>query len=247
MAIHRTGGGSIPACAGEPSRATATLCAVLRPGRSIPACAGEPISARFAYPRNDAGGLSPRVRGEPSMCARSWRPGGSIPACAGEPSMDIDRAGAMHIPVYPRVCGGTAHWHCRIQLPPCRVYPRVCGGTCLARHTRCRRHTAVYPRVCGGTSNIRLHGCLCNQTCGLSPRVRGNPASTDGNSDMPAQRSIPACAGEPGLGSRNVSLASRVYPRVCGGTTSNDGMSAGSASGLSPRVRGNRRPRRCHQ
>ena len=50
----------------------------------------------------------------------------------------------------------------------------------------------VYPRVCGGTALMRAQS---TQTCGLSPRVRGNLpvgsvfAGFDG--------SIPACAGEP--------------------------------------------------
>ena len=71
---------------------------------------------------------------------------------------------------------------------------------------------------------------------GLSPRVRGNPnRSTTGE---PVSGSIPACAGEPCAASQSP-LAARVYPRVCGGTP-DAAIAHGTASGLSPRVRGNR-------
>ena len=55
---------------------------------------------------------------------------------------------------------------------------------------------------------------------------------------MPYHGSIPASAGEPGGWCRS-EAAQSVYPRECGGTTSG-GCSARLASGLSPRVRGNR-------
>ena len=91
--------------------------------RSIPACAGEPpaVLARtwrtWVYPRVCGGtskttggpssepGLSPRVRGNPSLAAPAgcWRR--SIPACAGEPAGA--RHSRQHTGVYPRVCGGT--------------------------------------------------------------------------------------------------------------------------------------------
>ena len=49
--------------------------------------------------------------------------------------------------------------------------------------------------------------------------------------------SIPACAGEPGLGIQLLS-AERVYPRVCGGTIY-ESRHVVEGKGLSPRVRGN--------
>ena len=53
------------------------------------------------------------------------------------------------------------------------------------------------------------------------------------------KRSIPACAGEPA--SHNLrTTTSRVYPRVCGGTSKSQ-SSHHNFPGLSPRVRGNRR------
>ena len=50
----------------------------------------------------------------------------------------------------------------------------------------------VYPRVCGGTQRP---GGMPAPTCGLSPRVRGNPSSSLLTRLMLG--SIPACAGEP--------------------------------------------------
>ena len=72
--------------------------------------------------------------------------------------------------------------------------------------------SAVYPRVCGGTVAPEPHSRFA---WGLSPRMRGNPLQPldcDGEN-----RSIPAYAGEPAVGSRKP-LLYRVYPRVCGGT-----------------------------
>ncbi len=70
---------------------------------------------------------------------------------------------------------------------------------------------------------------------GLSPRVRGNRKKKV--SHLIAERSIPACTGEPGYDAIRV-RDSRVYPRVYGGTV---GRGAGQqiCGGLSPRVRGN--------
>ena len=70
----------------------------------------------------------------------------------------------------------------------------------------------VYPRACGGTGagdTYQLAGY------GLSPRVRGNPATRQENPSP--EGSIPARAGEPRMQeSRNIQC--RVYPRACGGT-----------------------------
>ena len=54
---------------------------------------------------------------------------------------------------------------------------------------------------------------------GLSPRVRGNPVQSFHT--KPPSGSIPACAGEPASTTMPANLSPRrVYPRVCGGTTS---------------------------
>ena len=70
----------------------------------------------------------------------------------------------------------------------------------------------VYPRVCGGTRRNRGPNEWYD---GLSPRVRGNHRL--GLNGRKPRRSIPACAGEP-RPPRSSSRATRVYPRVCGGT-----------------------------
>ena len=75
---------------------------------------------------------------------------------------------------------------------------------------------------------------------GLSPRVRGNHPSPARSAASPG--SIPACAGEPPA-RRCARRCGGVYPRVCGGT-SRLLRRTRCASGLSPRVRGNRNDRR---
>ena len=110
--------GSIPACAGKPSRAaTSTSAAWVHPRvcgeaviifdpngnrrGSIPACAGKPFETAWTTLRNP--GPSPRVRGSRVGLARAAATRRSIPACAGKPAGDGEegrRAG-----VHPRVCG----------------------------------------------------------------------------------------------------------------------------------------------
>ena len=93
------GDGSIPACAGEPTR-TGRACATTRVYPRV--CGGTDHAFAAAVTPS---GLSPRVRGN-----RYARPdvgvgAGSIPACAGEPGASSD--GPCQARVYPRVCGGT--------------------------------------------------------------------------------------------------------------------------------------------
>ena len=91
--------------------------------RSIPACTGEPRATGVifgqsgVYPRVYGGtnmlpffisaacGLSPRVRGNPSLYRESPTAAGSIPACTGEPEKLWN--GGQNAEVYPRVYGGT--------------------------------------------------------------------------------------------------------------------------------------------
>ena len=155
--------------------------------RSIPARAGEPASPARpqspagVYPRAcggtgqlvddplSVGGLSPRVRGNPSAERPRFRSGGSIPARAGEPV--VTSRTIIQSRVYPRACGGTA----ATALPPdCGggLSPRVRGnravdGRCAvgdgsiparageprASHPT-RRPRTVYPRACGGTEPL---------------------------------------------------------------------------------------------
>ena len=172
-------------------------------------------------------GLSPRVRGNPSLRASRTRARGSIPACAGEPPLGV-RYGQVY-GVYPRVCGGT--WQpAPTTYPQPGLSPRVRGnlesrpaGTDhLGSIPACAGEprpdivvidrNEVYPRVCGGTAPGESDSTL---QPGLSPRVRGNlSAPIKGPFRL---GSIPACAGEP-LQSVVHADRDRVYPRVCGGT-----------------------------
>ena len=233
--------------------------------RSIPACAGEPVPQRNdkgaakVYPRVCGGtpmmmapmarpdGLSPRVRGNLRRLRQVPRKKRSIPACAGEPTcLTMYR---MRTAVYPRVCGGTVYNYIRAYLSE-GLSPRVRGNrnlvkikprrirsipACAGEPSALRIRpdmSGVYPRVCGGTAKP-----ASSKSCaaGLSPRVRGNPTEEVESSHNIG--SIPACAGEPLYNSAN-SRMGRVYPRVCGGTTSGSRLSR-RVSGLSPRVRGN--------
>ena len=193
-------------------------------------------------------GLSPRVRGNRRVGGGLYELVGSIPACAGEPSCSSSSCPSRG--VYPRVCGGTGGIFCRVA-GSAGLSPRVRGNHERSYHFRryarsipacagepgfasiAAMNSKVYPRVCGGT---RMNACWTRITYGLSPRVRGNLAGAQANGRI--ERSIPACAGEPNLSFDELGREP-VYPRVCGGTTI-DTTSALPATGLSPRVRGNR-------
>ena len=197
-------------------------------------------------------GLSPRVRG--NLCGQSGLrvPGRSIPACAGEP-FSLARA-LQSQPVYPRVCGGTRAYSVMVRWvkglsprvrgnrkgrpgcgPGVRSIPACAGEPWVDTYES--DDPRVYPRVCGGTQD-RTWGPIGDD--GLSPRVRGNLVQVP----LPAlvARSIPACAGEPGIEWKTFCHCP-VYPRVCGGTPKVS-LSPSHCSGLSPRVRGNRQPAR---
>ena len=192
-------------------------------------------------------GLSPPVRGNPWWVCYANLYMRSIPACAGEPScnlpFDIKRE------VYPRLCGGTDDKNLAADTvnglsPPVRGnrnYRRgmvgamgsipACAGEPLGV-VSCGQHHRVYPRLCGGTGGNGPQRLVHH---GLSPPVRGNPFPQPRKPT--AERSIPACAGEPG-GWRRAQPSPTVYPRLCGGT---NGQVIGTpyAGGLSPPVRGN--------
>ena len=132
----------------------------------------------------------------------------------------------------PRVRGNHrgSGWSCVANgsIPACAGEPHRRPGS--------EGTTGVYPRVCGGT-----HGAVSmrSHSAGLSPLVRGNHGRE--LLALALDRSIPACAGEP----RPVDWPrpySWVYPRVCGGTTT-DRLDALILAGLSPRVRGNQEQR----
>ncbi len=128
----------------------------------------------------------------------------------------------------PRVRGNPER--CSLRRYTMRSIPACAGEPC--RHHVHRRDRWVYPRVCGGTAVAVLNPQNCH---GLSPRVRGN-LGTLAHAFI-ANRSIPACAGEPVLHVGTVYWIG-VYPRVCGGTADIT-VDDFRARGLSPRVRGN--------
>ncbi len=213
--------GTIPACAGEPT----SYLALRSFSRDYPrVCGGTtPTSAPTFWPR----GLSPRVRGNRWLWLLPAGTPRTIPACAGEPLelvKDDDRSTD-----YPRVCGGTL---CRGQLVDgrhglsprvrgnrnqlahivlvARTIPACAGEPCPQCHRRRKRWD--YPRVCGGTV-VRCRQMASSR--GLSPRVRGNPKYRRPGEGP--ERTIPACAGEPGMSTGGRSIVAD-YPRVCGGT-----------------------------
>ena len=172
-------------------------------------------------------GLSPRVRGNPIFPRAATHRAWSIPARAGEPDCPTPE---RHSPrVYPRACGGTVSNTLGLGNAM-GLSPRVRGnhrqppinlalrGSIPARAGELepvmtlQTYIRVYPRACGGTSPPLRQG---RRTCGLSPRVRGNPSNND---VVPVRaRSIPARAGEPPPRTAR-SPTPWVYPRACGGT-----------------------------
>ena len=119
----RTYRGSIPARAGEPSRAP--LCRT--PGRVYPrACGGTTFVVTVTSPIT---GLSPRVRGNPSPSLRMPPSKGLSPRVRGEPASSRIRLDVVG--VYPRACGGTS---CSLRLWKWRagLSPRVRGNRARA-------------------------------------------------------------------------------------------------------------------
>ena len=127
--------------------------------------------ARLSSPRWAALGLSPRVRGNPSVVSVVVSSMRSIPARAGE-SLRRTRQ-RRSLGVYPRVCGGTAFVYVGLGTWT-GLSPRVRGnlrdllnagkhlGSIPARAGEPRATSAstcpswVYPRACGGTSHTLL-------------------------------------------------------------------------------------------
>ena len=146
--------------------------------------------------------------------------------CGGTPSGYDDRLSLSGLS--PRVRGNLGDRMCEDVRPG--SIP-ACAGEPPAGH-HIGNQNSVYPRVCGGTP---LRSSRSRSACGLSPRVRGNLLINQ--ISALAERSIPACAGEPPQ-CRRLRTEHWVYPRVCGGTFHRSGNRFGQ-SGLSPRVRGN--------
>ena len=233
--------GSIPAGAGEPGRrARGTPSPRVYPR----GCGGTADGNRWGQYMQ---GLSPRVRGNRPRPLEAGRARGSIPAGAGEPITTAPPPRPRG--VYPRGCGGTHHSsprrrterglsprvrgnpdHARVGVSRDRSIPAGAGEPCRTSPRSPTRR--VYPRGCGGT---RARVEAAPNPTGLSPRVRGNPKN--GPLAFAWMWSIPAGAGEPGS-DRGSMGARQVYPRGCGGTTT-DPRHLWPIWGLSPRVRGN--------
>ena len=96
-------------------------------------------------------------------------------------------------------------------------------------------NSRVYPRGCGGANLFSTGSKLAG---GLSPRVRGSLRQAA--HPIEVRGSIPAGAGEPARANECFGRA-WVYPRGCGGAHRRC-CARLSPWGLSPRVRGSRRP-----
>ena len=210
----------IPACAGNSNlararRAPATVhprvCGELLPLRQhlpeqlrfIPACAGNSPNTNPAttsptvHPRVcgelrvrggagvGEGGSSPRVRGTRRERAQKRQDRRFIPACAGNSAWLALCAGLWT--VHPRVCG-ELHLALALVVAETGSSPRVRGTR--GSRTRCSRRVAVHPRVCGELIAVPR---FAFPIAGSSPRVRGTRPR--GRSSSPADRFIPACAG----------------------------------------------------
>ena len=215
--IHRAAlvdQGSIPAHAGEPHLLSSELRLCLG---SIPAHAGEP--SRAFWPDDVVlPGLSPRMRGN----RHPVRPFAWTSSLS--PRMRGNRGGSARVRpssgLSPRMRGNpdgtkSLQHHCS-GLSPC---------------------TGVYPRACGGTGPVRTVDH--SRTQGLSPRMRGNRDLQAGSAFARRLGSIPAHAGEP--------PAIVSCPSFPGSIPAHAGepfalrSPTSSVTGLSPRMRGNRR------
>ena len=119
-----------------------------------------------------------------------------------------------------------------------RIIPACAGRTPAVWWMPCR--VPDHPRVCGANAVNMPCPAL---SAGSSPRVRG---------ELRAQRHpperlriIPACAGRTAPRARTRRSGSD-HPRVCGANTGT-GTCGGRSNGSSPRVRGERLPRRIHR
>ena len=121
----------------------------------------------------------------------------------------------------------------------CTSYGSIPAPAGEPQRDRCeRRPRGVYPRACGGTivdEFARKSGPIRS-----IPAPAGEPARHGLQRPMRSRGSIPAPAGEPTVANFRPNLLKRVYPRACGGTPSSS-LKWAYQSGLSPRLRGNRR------
>ena len=157
---HAASGGSIPACAGKPPRASTAAATV----RVHPRVCGETVSLiRVSVSES---GPSPRVRGNPIPAPPARRRSGSIPACAGKPHRSGRYRGRRR--VHPRVCGET--------FDPSAIWSSVAGPSPRVRGNLGLRHlgerAAGSIPACAGKpdprrplqSLARVHPRVCGET-----------------------------------------------------------------------------------
>ncbi len=232
----------IPACAGN----TPSDCANARSASVHPRVCGEHV--RWVERVIGSDGSSPRVRGTHDRVQHDAAPVRFIPACAGNTHSAVRENPDQ--PVHPRVCGehissssddrvvGGSSPRVRgtLQATACRIIkhrfiPACAGNTPAAAHERVSE--SVHPRVCGEHAAV---GGRAAQNYGSSPRVRGTRDLAA--RFRPADRFIPACAGNTGE-YRYFSPVFSVHPRVCGEHV-NATQNLSPPFGSSPRVRGTR-------
>ncbi len=185
------------------------------------------------------------------LMVRSLVVRGSIPALTGKPAAHLGGVGSLE--VYPRAYGETsvasfAEWESaglsprlrgnrrgsRVRSYLLRSIPALTGKPEPLVTTR--RPRRVYPRAYGETPLASASTLVLS---GRSPRLRGNLAEWVVNAF--GTRSIPALTGKPSAASAS-SRSVTVYPRAYG-ETQEPGPNQLRMTGLSPRLRGNRRAR----
>ena len=195
-------------------------------------------TACWSYLR--AAGLSPRVRGNPTLATCRAGVQRSIPACAGEPTAWSITC-ALET-VYPRVCGGTIDL-IRATGDTVGLSPRVRGNL-----RTLSTMSGLSPRVRGNLTTPDTDKKSIPACPGPRPaNVRSIPACAGERYELPAeQRST--CGGTPVLviqvdtldglsprvrgnphGNSDWTLSTMsVYPRVCGGTSMSETFRPGS-------------------
>ena len=174
-----------------------------------------------------AGGLPPRVRGNPRrdrLHPDGHRP---TPARAGQPrSCPAQRRRSR---AYPRACGATSYGPSSTRLcsglpprvrgnRPSGARRRAGSGPTPARAgqpmslTSTEECRGAYPRACGATREMSFVTIVVE---GLPPRVRGNLGGRE--AEVALHRPTPARAGQPAAPRRSPSPSS-AYPRACGAT-----------------------------
>ena len=246
IGVVETHVGTIPAHAGSPPRNRRRRAT----GRDYPRACGVTSSALTSSTRGE--GLSPRMRGHPTITVRPSMDARTIPAHAGSPALLA--VTTFKWEDYPRACGVTELFDGERETieglsPRMRGHPPTggdwpCAAWTIPAHAGSPSTSSVgrgairdYPRACGvtGVTTQRFQ-----ELRGLSPRMRGHP--TRGIVAGGRAGTIPAHAGSP-VNPRSSSAPTRDYPRACG-VTPWWAARASKAGGLSPRMRGHRRQRK---